>query len=234
MSPRYRSHLEVDDGMDTARAMGARVIRSQTLGESIGCSECIELKLGEFNPEAFEHIDYTLKAAHERGLRLIFTLAGDCANCELSGPGECFKDEGPGGVKAFFTDPKVIARFETYVGALLNHKNSLTGLAYKDGPTILAWENCNVCGLFGAFTDLGANTAKCTGWVDTIGSFIACEHLRASGLPLYPRGPRSGPGYAVPVPLHLIGLIRPSCRHLSTSPQCGLYAMPSLCIFLHA
>ena len=50
-------------------------------------------------------------------------------------------------------------------------------------------------------------------------------------LPLYPRGPRSGPGYAVPVHPHLIGPIRPTRRHIPTSPSCGLYQMPSLCIF---
>src|SRR5260370_37323537 len=60
------------------------------------------------------------------------------------------------------------------------------------------------------------------------------EHLRASGFPLYPRGPRSGPGYAVPVHQHLIGPIRPTRGHIPTSPHCGLYAMPSLCIFAYA
>ena len=172
MGPRYPSHFEVDDAMDTAKAMGARVIRSQTLGDSIGCNLCIEPKLGEFNPEAFKHIDYALKAAHDRGLRLIITLAGDCAYCEMSGPGEYFKDMGPNGVKAFFNDPRVIARFEAHVAALLNHKNSLTGIPYKDDPTILAWENCNACGIFVSLTDPGANLAQYVGWVDTIGSFI--------------------------------------------------------------
>jgi len=47
--------------------------------------------------------------------------------------------------------------------------------------------------------------------------------------PLYPRGPRSGPGYSVPVHPHLIGPIRPTRPHIATSPQSGLYAMPSLC-----
>jgi mannan endo-1,4-beta-mannosidase len=172
MGPRYPSHFEVDDAMDTAKAMGARVIRSQTLGDSIGCDLCIEPKLGEFNPEAFKHIDYALKAAHDRGLRLILTLAGDCAYCELGGTGEYFKDMGPNGVKAFFNDPKVIARFEAHIAALLNHKNSLTGIRYKDDPTILAWENCNACGILVTFTDSGANLAQYVGWVDTIGSFI--------------------------------------------------------------
>ena len=48
--------------------------------------------------------------------------------------------------KQFFTDPKIIAEFEEHIRAVLNHKNVLTGIAYKDDPTILAWENCNVCG----------------------------------------------------------------------------------------
>lgn len=172
MGPRYPSHFEVDDAMDTAKMMGARVIRSQTLGDSIGCPECIEPQLGEFNPEAFKHIDYAIKAAHDRGLRLIFTLAGDCANCELSGPGEYFKDMGPNGVKDFFTDPKVIGRFEQHIAALLNHKNSLTGIAYKDDPTIMAWEDCNACGIFIPLTDPRADMSKYAGWVDVIGNYI--------------------------------------------------------------
>ena len=165
--PRYPSRFEIDDVLDTAKMMGARVIRSQTLGDSIGCYQCIEPELGEFNPEAFEHIDYVLKAAHDRGLRLIFTLVGDCAYCDGGGMGEYTKgiaqasDGDMFGNKAFFNDPKAIARFEEHIAALLNHKNSLTGIAYKDDPTILAWEDCNACG--------GGGSVK---WIDTIGSFI--------------------------------------------------------------
>jgi hypothetical protein len=54
-----------------------------------------------------------------------------------------------------------------------------------------------------------------------------CERL----LPLYPRGPRSGPGYVVPVHLRLIDPIRPTRRHIPTSPLCDLYEMPSLCAY---
>ncbi len=46
---------------------------------------------------------------------------------------------------------------------------------------------------------------------------------------LRPRGPRSGPGYRVPVRHHLIGPIRPTRGHTAISPHGGLYAMPSLC-----
>src|ERR1035441_7170802 len=52
--------------------------------------------------------------------------------------------------------------------------------------------------------------------------------------PLYPRGPRSGPGYSVPVHQRLFGPIRPTRGHIPTSPPSepgGLYQTPSLCIF---
>lgn len=172
MGPRYPSYFEVDDAMDTAKAMGARVIRSQTMGDSVGCDLCIEPKPGEFNPEAFRHLDYALKAAHDRGLRLIVTLAGDCANCVLSGPGEYFKERGIAGVKDFFSDPVIIARFEKHIAALLNHKSSLTGIEYKNDPTIMAWENCNACGIILTLTGVNGDLAPYVKWVDTIGSFI--------------------------------------------------------------
>ena len=54
-------------------------------------------------------------------------------------------------------------------------------------------------------------------------------HRRGGWVILLPRGPRSSPGCAVPVCHHLIDPIRPTRRHITTSPQGGLYAMPSLC-----
>src|SRR5215469_11732855 len=45
----------------------------------------------------------------------------------------------------------------------------------------------------------------------------------------YPRGPRSSPGYVVPVHHRLIDPMRPTHRHSTISPHGGLYALPSLC-----
>ena len=47
--PRYPSHYEIDDALATAQELGARVVRAQTLGDSVGCSLCIEPALGQFN-----------------------------------------------------------------------------------------------------------------------------------------------------------------------------------------
>ena len=172
MGPRYPSHLEIDDVLDTAAMMGARVVRSQTMGDSVGCDLCIEPRAGVFNPQAFQSIDYAIKAAHERGLRLIITLAGDCSNCALGGIGEYLAWNSQHDFKQFFTNPQIIAAFEQHIGALLNHRNALTGIAYKDDPTILAWENCNVCGLGALGPDFTSNPEPYLRWINTVGSYI--------------------------------------------------------------
>src|SRR5256885_13453779 len=48
--PDSPSHFEIDDALATAREMGARVVRSQTMGDSVGCGPCIEPALGQVNP----------------------------------------------------------------------------------------------------------------------------------------------------------------------------------------
>src|SRR5712664_2051477 len=52
--------------------------------------------------------------------------------------------------------------------------------------------------------------------VSTVGSVVHC-HARSHLL--YPRGPRSGLGYSVPVHQRLIDLIRPTRRHIPISPM---------------
>jgi hypothetical protein len=62
-----------------------------------------------------------------------------------------------------------------------------------------------------------------------VGSADSIMHRHGGWVVLRPRGPRSGPGYSVPVRHHLTGPIRPTRRHIAISPHGGLYAMPSLC-----
>lgn len=171
MGARYPSQFEIDDALDTAKAMGASVIRSQTMGDGIGDPLTIEPTVGQFNPEAFQHLDYVLKAAHDRGLRLIITLVGDDAYAPNSGAGEYYDDPATANIATFFTDPELIARFEEHISALLNHKNSLTGIAYKDDPTILAWQNCNELAIQAEYTGT-LNVADVANWVDVIGYYI--------------------------------------------------------------
>lgn len=169
--PRYPTQFEVNDALDTAREMGARVVRSQTMGDTVGCPQCIEPQLGVFNEQAFGAIDYAIEAARERGMRLIVPLIGDCATCSGGGIGQYLEWTHQKDYSAFFTDPSLIAAFEKHIETVLNHRNALTGVRYKDDPAILAWENCNMCGLAALFT-APAKMPAYLAWIDTIGGYI--------------------------------------------------------------
>jgi mannan endo-1,4-beta-mannosidase len=147
--PRYPTHFEIDDALATAREMGARVVRSQTMGDSVGCARCIEPALGQFSDAAFEPIDYALASARRHGLKVIPTIVGDDARAGGSGcvylrwraidvPSCSLVDMAP-----FWTDPTVRRDVEEHITALLNHVNRYTHVAYKDDPTILGWDLLN-------------------------------------------------------------------------------------------
>jgi len=173
MGPRYPSHFEIDDAFATAAEMGARVVRSQTMGDTVGCALCVEPESGKFNDAAFQASDYALVAAKRNGIRVIITLIGDCSTCSLGGIGQYLAWNGKQNPQDFFTDPALIAAYEKHVDAVLNHVNTVTGVRYKDDPTILAWENCNMCGLIALL--MGGNPSalgQISDWVETIGGHI--------------------------------------------------------------
>jgi hypothetical protein len=147
--PHYPSHFEIDDALATAKEMGARVVRSQTMGDSVGCALCLEPSPGRFSTAAFERIDYALRSARNLGIRVIPTIIGDDARAGGTGcvylrwrgidvPGCSLVNMGP-----FWTDPGVLAAVEAHIKALLDHVNVYTGVAYKDDPTILGWDLLN-------------------------------------------------------------------------------------------
>ncbi len=147
--PHRASHYEIDDAMATAEEMGVRVVRSQTMGDSVGCELCLEPTLGTFSEAAFEEVDYALASARAHGIRIIPTIVGDDARAGGSGcvylrwraisvPGCSLIDMDP-----FWTNLTVIGDVEDHVRALLDHVNVYTKVAYKDDPTILGWDLLN-------------------------------------------------------------------------------------------
>lgn len=172
MGPRYPNRFEVDDVFATAAEMGARAVRSQTMGDTVGCPLCVEPEEGRFNDAGFESTDYALATAHKYGMRVIVTLIGDCATCTLGGIGQYLAWEKKSDPADFFTDPALIAAFEKHIDAVLNHKNAITGVRYKDDPTILAWENCNMCGLVSMFFGGKNGPAAVAEWVETVGKHV--------------------------------------------------------------
>ena len=129
--------------------LGVRVVRSQTMGDSVGCEACLEPSLGHFNASAFEHIDYALLTARRHGIKVIPTIVGDDA---FAAGGGCVylawrnaatPDCSLSYMPSFWTNETVIGDVETHIAALLNHVNRYTHVAYKTDPTILGWDLVN-------------------------------------------------------------------------------------------
>src|SRR6266567_7528336 len=138
----YTSQFEINDGLDAAKEMGLTVVRSHDLGISTGCRNCIEPTLGVFNQTALVHDDYVIKAARDRGIRLIIPLT-DNWHYPAGGKHNFTDWRGISDENQFYYSPQVIQDFETYTRTLLEHVNIYTGVAYKNDSTIMAWETGN-------------------------------------------------------------------------------------------
>jgi hypothetical protein len=175
--PHRPTHFEINDALATAQQLGATVVRSQTMGDSVGCAICIEPQRGVFNPAGFEATDYALASAAAHGIRIIPTIIGDDA---LNGGGGCvyLRWRGIGvptcslvSMAPFWTNEDVIADVEAHIRALLNHVNVYTHVAYKNDPTILGWDLLN-----------GGGSPR--PWTKTIARFVRSidpHHLILSG-----------------------------------------------------
>jgi mannan endo-1,4-beta-mannosidase len=107
------------------------------------------------NENAARALDFIIAEAGERGLRVLLSLenywnvrkntrarAGITAMVHAAS-----KDpEGPGGDyerEDFYTDPVARRIYRDYVQELLTRTNTVTGVTYRDDPTIFAWELLN-------------------------------------------------------------------------------------------
>ena len=138
----YPTQFRVDDALMTAKEMGANVVRSHTLGISTGCSLCVEPSLGTFNQAALQHMDYAIKSAGSHDIRLIIPLT-DNWHYYHGGKRNFTQWRGIADENQFYTNKTVIGDFEQYISTLLNHVNTYTGVAWKNDPTVMAWETGN-------------------------------------------------------------------------------------------
>ncbi|MFI2714460.1 carbohydrate binding domain-containing protein [Micromonospora sp. NPDC018662] len=170
----HPTYFRIRDGLTTAKRMGATVVRAHTLGVSTGDPHSLEPSLGEFNPAAFDRIDYAIAEAGRLGLRLVVPLTDNWQYYHggrydfLRWLGLSTENDGA----LFYTDPAARAAFKQYVRTLLSHVNRYTGKAYPDDPTIMAWELGN---------ELNGMTAD---WVDDLAGHVktlAPRQLVAAG-----------------------------------------------------
>jgi mannan endo-1,4-beta-mannosidase len=127
-------------------------------------------------------LDRVLFEAQRAGVRVIVTLSNhwpDYGGVPMYLRWLGLPTEGVG-KEAFYSDERAHALFRAHVGRLLLRKNSLTGVLYRDDPTIFAWELMNE-----STVDTEAGRKARLAWVREMSEFIKLfdrNHLVAAGL----------------------------------------------------
>ena len=119
----------------------------------------------EDGPDGLEKLDGVIAKAGEEGLRLIipFTNNWDA----FGGMDQYVRWAGQDHHDDFYTDPRIRGWYKDWVSHVLNRVNTVTGVAYKDDPTIMTWELANEprCVGSGAYPrSAGCTTDTLTAW----------------------------------------------------------------------
>ncbi|KAJ3253391.1 hypothetical protein HK103_000711 [Boothiomyces macroporosus] len=136
-------------------------------------------------------LDYAIQSAQKHGIKLIFTLAN---NWNAFGGIDVYINALPNASSRlhsmFFTNPQIKAQFKQYISHVLNRVNTLTNIAYKNDPTIMAFELLNEARCTGGNENTNPTDPNCgknaviTKWVDEMSTYIKTvdgNHLIAAG-----------------------------------------------------
>lgn len=163
------SETEVDAAIATAKAMGHNMVRSFAL-LTVGTPLAIQPSLGVFPAENFEATDYAIWRCGQEGIKLVFPLV-DNYRYFCGGKFDYCNAVGvtPDSVASqFYTDSTVRTAFKAHISAVLNHVNPRNGVAYRDDPTILAWETGNEMSVYPSAWTHSAWTADIATHIKTV------------------------------------------------------------------
>jgi hypothetical protein len=141
-SNRFPDEFETRDVLRTLQQIGARATRC--FGLSIVAPEDGGVPVyitgrRTYNEKAFRALDRVLSLCHEYDVRVIIPLIISQNFSGWRGVDEFAALAGkPGG--DFWTDPGVRDDFRDLIRHVLNRRNTISGILYRDDPAILAWQ----------------------------------------------------------------------------------------------
>ncbi|KAE8668192.1 Mannan endo-1,4-beta-mannosidase 2 [Hibiscus syriacus] len=176
--------------LEAGAKMGLTVCRTWAFND--GGYNALQISPGQFDERVFKGLDYVIAEARQHGIRLILSLVN---NLQPYGGKTQYVNwawqEGIGlssSNDSFFFDPSIRKYFKNYVLSVLTRKNTITGIEYRNDPTIFAWELINEprC-----ITDPSGDTLQ--DWLEEMTAFIKSidkNHLLTIGLEGF-YGPKS-------------------------------------------
>lgn len=197
----YKSRLMVDDVFADAQAAGFTVLRTwgwlDLAPDGSGAADGVYFQSWDpaaghpvYNdgPNGLERLDYVLYRARQAGVKLIIPFTnnwGDFGGMDqyVRWAGKAYHDD-------FYRDAQIRGWYQDWISHVLNRVNTLTGVAYKDDPTVMTWElgnepRCQGSGAFPASDLCGkAHPETITHWADEMTRFIKSidhNHLASVG-----------------------------------------------------
>ncbi|KAJ4821204.1 hypothetical protein LUZ62_033770 [Rhynchospora pubera] len=129
----------------TGAQMGLTVCRTWAFND--GTYNALQISPGLFDERVFQALDRVIAEAGRHGIRLILSLANNLD--AYGGKSQYVKWAWEDGVglsssnDSFFFDPSIKRYFKSYLKTVLTRRNHISGVQYKDDPTIFAWELMN-------------------------------------------------------------------------------------------
>ena len=106
----------------------------------------LQTSAGKYNEKAAKGLDYVIAAAARRGLKLVVALANNWKYNDKNTDAKCAYTNWTRtahGCDDFWTDQNAIKLYKKNSEVITGRVNTLTGVAYKEDPTILAWNLIN-------------------------------------------------------------------------------------------
>ncbi|XP_020584642.1 mannan endo-1,4-beta-mannosidase 1-like [Phalaenopsis equestris] len=135
---------KVSTAFKEASINGLTIARTWAFND--GGSNALQYSPGSYNEQMFQGLDFVISEARRYGIWLILSLVNNYEN--FGGKPQYVQwarnqGESIGSDDEFFTNNVVKGYYKNHVKTVLTRKNTLTGVAYKDDPTIFAWELMN-------------------------------------------------------------------------------------------
>jgi mannan endo-1,4-beta-mannosidase len=132
----------VDEVFEDAKSLGMTVIRTWAFCEgALHDGYCFQPRAGVYDEPTFKKLDYIIYKAKKEDIRLVLTLSNNWAH--FGGIDEYNRWNNSYDHDDFFRNENTKKIYSDYVKYVLNRVNTLTGIAYKDDPTIMMWELMN-------------------------------------------------------------------------------------------
>ncbi|KAJ6710187.1 MANNAN ENDO-14-BETA-MANNOSIDASE 1 [Salix koriyanagi] len=145
MSSDPSTRTKVTSAFQQASKHGMNIARTWAFSDG-GNDKPLQISPGIYNEDMFEGLDFVVSEARKHGIYLILSLVNNFKDYGgISQYVEWARERGQqlSDNDEFYTNTAVKEYYKNHVEAVLTRMNSITGVAYKDDPTIFAWELIN-------------------------------------------------------------------------------------------